>query len=641
MKTEESKTVYKPWGKEIWLELNEKYCYKRIYINAGHKTSFQYHKYKRETNYIISGTAEIWLENDNGIVEKFIMNAGDFFNVTPPKKHRVIAITDIILQEVSTPEVDDVFRLEDDTNRTDGKLEHEHQPPAMCIVAAGKGSRLGKLTENFHKSLLPINNKAILSHIIDKTPKEYDIILAIGFNGHLIKEYCEIAHNDRKITFVEVDDYTSENSGPGYSLMKCKDKLQRPFYFITADCIIKENLPLLDGNWIGLAKTSIPELYSTANIDDENNILDFKNKSSEGYENAFIGLCSIFDYNTFWENLEKNMQKGEMVSAFYTLNFKNLKGKFLTWYDIGTLENYIRAKSELPNSNQYGIPKDSGDIIYKINNKFIKYFSTDGIAKKIASRANNLKDITPNLTYCGNYFISYDWIPGKTLYEHSDSVIYENFLNWTTENLWISTSTESNEKLFEDFYKNKTIKRVEMFLAKRDDSYKKNFIINKTYCLNIDEVLSKIDFDKISNGIPTKKFHGDLQFDNIIASENKFTLIDWRPDFGKSDDIGDVYYDLSKIYGGILLPYNILKTDESILEVKFESENEIELKLLNPQQTLDLKMYESWLISKGYDLDRIKMITNIIFLNMAPLHSKKFGNFLYFYSLYRFSNENK
>ena len=52
-------------------------------------------------------------------------------------------------------------------------------------------------------------------------------------------------------------------------------------------------------------------------------------------------------------------------------------------------------------------------------------------------------------------------------------------------------------------------------------------------------------------------------------------------------------------------------------------------------------MYESWLISKGYDLDRIKMITNIIFLNMAPLHSKKFGNFLYFYSLYRFSNENK
>ena len=83
------KTVYKPWGKEIWLELNDKYCYKRIHINAGTKTSYQYHEYKLETNYIIKGTAEVWLENDAGIIEKNIMEAGEFFTVHPPKKHRV------------------------------------------------------------------------------------------------------------------------------------------------------------------------------------------------------------------------------------------------------------------------------------------------------------------------------------------------------------------------------------------------------------------------------------------------------------------------------------------------------------------------------------------------------------------------
>ena len=69
------KTIYKPWGKEVWLELNDKYCYKRIYINAGTKTSYQYHEQKLETNFIIEGTAEVWLENDNGVVEKKIMNA--------------------------------------------------------------------------------------------------------------------------------------------------------------------------------------------------------------------------------------------------------------------------------------------------------------------------------------------------------------------------------------------------------------------------------------------------------------------------------------------------------------------------------------------------------------------------------------
>ena len=160
------KTVIKPWGKEEWLELNDVYCYKRIYINAGYKTSYQYHVKKRETNYIISGNAEVWLENDDGVVEKKMMSAGDYFNVAPPKKHRVIALTDIILQEVSTPEVDDVIRLEDDANRKDGKIEGEHSSPAVLILAAGLGTRLKHHTKSKNKALVSINNKAIISHII-------------------------------------------------------------------------------------------------------------------------------------------------------------------------------------------------------------------------------------------------------------------------------------------------------------------------------------------------------------------------------------------------------------------------------------------------------------------------------------------
>ena len=64
------KVVHKPWGKEEWLALNDFYCYKRIYINAGYKTSFQYHEKKHETNYIIKGEAEVWLENDEGKIIK-------------------------------------------------------------------------------------------------------------------------------------------------------------------------------------------------------------------------------------------------------------------------------------------------------------------------------------------------------------------------------------------------------------------------------------------------------------------------------------------------------------------------------------------------------------------------------------------
>ncbi|MFH0815003.1 MAG: cupin [Candidatus Falkowbacteria bacterium] len=121
------KTVIKPWGKEIWLELNDRYCYKRIYINAGTRTSFQYHEKKQETNYIIEGEAEVWLENETGEIAKRKMGVNDFFNVIPPRKHRVIAITDLILQEVSTPEVDDVIRIEDDAARPSGRIAAEHK----------------------------------------------------------------------------------------------------------------------------------------------------------------------------------------------------------------------------------------------------------------------------------------------------------------------------------------------------------------------------------------------------------------------------------------------------------------------------------------------------------------------------------
>ena len=228
-----TKIINKPWGKEEWLELNEKYCYKRIYINKGYKTSYQYHNYKRETNYLIEGTAEIWLENDDGVVEKKIMKAGEFFNVTPPKKHRVIALTDIILQEVSTPEVNDVIRIEDDTNRKDGFIEGEHKQPAVLLLAAGKGERLGDLTTNINKALLPINNKAIISSIINKFPDNYEIVVALGYKGDIVKEYCELAHPNRKFIFVNVDDINSTNSGPGYSALKCKEYLNRPFYLVS------------------------------------------------------------------------------------------------------------------------------------------------------------------------------------------------------------------------------------------------------------------------------------------------------------------------------------------------------------------------------------------------------------------------
>lgn len=118
--------IVKPWGHEIWLELNEFYVYKIIHMKKGCRSSLQSHKFKFESNFIIDGEAEVLLENTEGQMESHLYKAGDGWSVPIGYKHRVIAKTTYTALEVSTPHLDDVIRYEDDTNRQDGKITKEH-----------------------------------------------------------------------------------------------------------------------------------------------------------------------------------------------------------------------------------------------------------------------------------------------------------------------------------------------------------------------------------------------------------------------------------------------------------------------------------------------------------------------------------
>ena len=636
------KIINKPWGKEEWLELNEKYCYKRIYINKGYKTSYQYHNFKRETNYLIQGTAEVWLENDEGIVEKKIMKAGEFFNVTPPKKHRVIALTDIILQEVSTPEVDDVIRIEDDTNRKDGKIEGEHKQPAVLLLAAGKGERLGNLTANINKALLPINNRAIISSIINKFPISHEIIVALGYKGNVIKEYCKLAHPNRKFIFVNIDDINSNNSGPGYSALKCKEYLNRPFYLAVADCIIDSELPPQDGNWLGVYPTSYPEKYSTVKSDIKGNVLDFTNKSSKGFKDAFIGLASILEYDVFWDELENNMQSGEIVSAFSNPSkYSNFSIKRLKWLDTGTLDDLNRTKDYF-NDNPLSLHKETNEITYK-EHKFIKFHPDQNNIQNKSKRAKILKNLIPSEFTNTNNFISYNWEDGKTLYNYNDINLYEKFLSTLNSNILKSKTWVGDEELYKSFYITKTKNRRDKFINRFGKKYyTKKYNINGHNYDSLENILLDINLDKLYNNPMYSLFHGDLQFDNIIYNKenDSFKYIDWRESFGGSTKGGDIYYDLSKLYGGCIIPYNLVKDDNFIKYT--EGIAVIDYNFNIPRALSQFKnKYEKWLIDEGYDLDRIKLITAIIFLNMSPLHNKNFSKTLWFKSIEMLSNVSK
>ncbi len=113
-------TVQKPWGHEIRFAQNEKYLGKILYIAKGHKLSRQYHTVKDETIMVYEGTLimELGIPGTESFQTKRL-NYGDRYRVMPGVVHRFCAPErhSVTLIEVSTPEIDDVVRLEDDYKR--------------------------------------------------------------------------------------------------------------------------------------------------------------------------------------------------------------------------------------------------------------------------------------------------------------------------------------------------------------------------------------------------------------------------------------------------------------------------------------------------------------------------------------------
>jgi mannose-6-phosphate isomerase len=112
-----ARRVPKPWGYEhIWAE-TERYAGKLIVIETGRRLSLQIHERKLESLYVLSGLLRLHLEDADGEMRHADLGPGDHAHVPVGRRHRFEALERVELIEVSTPELDDVVRLEDDFDR--------------------------------------------------------------------------------------------------------------------------------------------------------------------------------------------------------------------------------------------------------------------------------------------------------------------------------------------------------------------------------------------------------------------------------------------------------------------------------------------------------------------------------------------
>jgi len=116
----EPKIVTKPWGHEVIWAVTKDYVGKILVIKAGHQLSLQFHRVKEESIYLAKGVMRYQIENDAGEMEEIVMKPGMTWHTLPNRKHRMIAVEDCEVFEVSTPHLEDVVRLEDSYGRGPG-----------------------------------------------------------------------------------------------------------------------------------------------------------------------------------------------------------------------------------------------------------------------------------------------------------------------------------------------------------------------------------------------------------------------------------------------------------------------------------------------------------------------------------------
>lgn len=117
----QGRRVDKPWGYELIWGHTQDYVGKILHVEAGHALSLQYHEIKDETMYLLSGELEIEMGDHEDDLRTHLLLPGQSVHLPPGRRHRLTARTTSDVIEVSTPELDDVVRLEDRYGRAGTK----------------------------------------------------------------------------------------------------------------------------------------------------------------------------------------------------------------------------------------------------------------------------------------------------------------------------------------------------------------------------------------------------------------------------------------------------------------------------------------------------------------------------------------
>lgn len=561
---------------------------------------------------------------------------------------------------------------------------------SVLITTSGTGERLGSLTKYTNKSLVGVGNKYAICYIIENYPITTEFIITLGYHGDIVRQFLTLAYPNHRFIFIEIDNFVAPGSSLGYSLLKTKNYLQKPFIFHCCDAVITcpvfdvNILTDLDVNYLCVYNSEDNLSYASVVIDkwgntekrggdtDNKSLRNIKEINSKGhfaFDYIYTGISYIYNYSLFWEYLEMKYQENPLNGALSDVDairvmisekkcvFKSILLDEGQWYDTGNMKSYQKIQDVFLSS--YSILSKSNeslcfmDFRYDIDgeqihdNRVIKFNYDKILNQKRIKRAEILGSNVPKILGSSCYFICMEKIEGIILSDYYVHGEIGRLLNWAIENLWNSRNTKPEYRdMCRRFYFDKTMDRIRChsFLNSSErggNGVVEYSVINGLKIPSIFSLMKSLESDPSSILCTDTfySFHGDFILDNIMKTKESYVLIDWRHEFDKELCFGDIYYDLAKLRHNLFL--NHKNINDGLFFIRFDEEVSVsglgsvivdmKCNCFLIQQLAD---YERFVLDNGFDMNKIRLITALIWLNMSSLYEGSFGSFLFYFGKY-------
>lgn len=506
----------------------------------------------------------------------------------------------------------------------------------VCLPTAGTGSRLGPLTRFLNKSLVGLANRPILSHLIEQFPKDVEFVIALGHQGHLVREFLALAYPKRRFLFEEVTPFEGPGSGLGLSLLACERYLLEPFVFISCDTLVRgAPIPPPQTNWMAYAEVEDLAPYRTLALKEGRvQAICEKGEGRPGSHEAYIGLAGIRDHQTFWAAMHEGgdcaVQTGE-VHGLRALVPQGIAAQSWTWYDTGNRPALALARLAYQEPDAPNILEKANEAIWFVDGQVIKFSDDQKFIANRVQRVAHLDGFVPPVTGAQPHMYRYEKVAGKVMSEAVTLPLFDRLLTHS-ESFWTLASLEgAKAQAFREaclaFYREKTQERVALFY-RNFNQHDGSEAINGRPMPTLAHLLAQVDWNWLAEGLPGR-FHGDFHFENILwnPETQQFCFLDWRQDFAGDLAVGDIYYDLAKLLHGLIISHELIARD--LYQVNWQTDS-IDFDFHRKQVLVACEReFETWLKSSGFDVRKVRTLTALIYMNIAALHHAPYGLLLY------------